>query len=195
MIAETKHCLRNLTKFEGRDSRQTFWYYILALVLFQMALGVVIAVPLMMDMFSRVFSAAQNGVPPEQMSAMMMGQMGPMVERQITAGAVLAVISAALFVAAFVRRLHDSNKPGWIALIPLLTVALGQYLAFTQVGQMMDTLAAATQSGDMEQLAAANRPIQIFSLVGWVGYLVVIVFGALQSTPGPNRYGDAPAEV
>lgn len=195
MIAETKHCLRNLATFDGRDSRQTFWFYIVALVLFQAALGTVVAIPLAMNMVSGAYSAAQNDASPEQVSLVMMTQMASMLKGQITISAVLAVLSAALFVAAFVRRLHDSNKPGWLALIPLLTVAVGQVIAFTQIEQLVDTLITASQAGDMQQLAEVDRQVRIFSLISWSGYLVVIVFGAMPSTPGPNRFGEAPAEV
>jgi uncharacterized membrane protein YhaH (DUF805 family) len=31
-----------------------------------------------------------------------------------------------------------------------------------------------------------------YGLVGWIGYIVVIIFGVMRSTDGPNQYGDEP---
>jgi uncharacterized membrane protein YhaH (DUF805 family) len=32
------------------------------------------------------------------------------------------------------------------------------------------------------------------ALIGWLPMLIAIVIGVLKSTPGPNRYGDAPVK-
>lgn len=195
MIAETKHCLRNLANFQGRDSRQTFWYYIVALIILQFGLGMVLVVPLMASMMGNMAQVVQSNAPPDQVGAAMFAQMGPMMKSQMQVSAVLAVITAILFVAAFVRRLHDSDKPGWIALVPLATVAVGQYYIYTQLDPLIDGMMAAMQTNDPQQVLAFEQQMRWMSIIGWAGYLVVIVFGAMKSTPGPNRYGEAPYQI
>ena len=195
MIAETKHCLRNLANFQGRDSRQTFWYYIVALIILQFGLGMVLVVPLMASMMGNMAQVIQSNAPPDQMGTAVFAQMGPMMKGQMQISGVLGIVVALLFIAAFVRRLHDSDKPGWIALVPLATVAAGQYYMFTQLDPLIDGMMAAMESNNPQQVIAFEQRMRWINLLAWAGYLVVIVFGAMKSTPGPNRYGEAPHPV
>jgi uncharacterized membrane protein YhaH (DUF805 family) len=193
MIAETKYCLANLTNFEGRDSRPTFWWYVLAIMLVQMVLGIVITVPMMGGMVTSMVDAAQQGMDPEAAQAMAMGRMLSSMQDWVIYGSVLSAISIALFAAAFVRRLHDSGKPGWIVWVPIATTVISQGLGFLYMGDAMAAMQTAMSSGDLETMAGVQRDMQLYSSIGYLGYLVVILFGVMDSTPGPNRYGDAPA--
>ena len=44
---------------------------------------------------------------------------------------------------------------------------------------------------EMQALMQSNH-MNTYGLVGWIAPLIVIVFGVLDSTEGPNRYGDEP---
>ena len=195
MIAETKHCLRNLTNFNGRDSRSTFWWYVLALVILQFLLGLVAAIPMAVGVMGEAMTMAQNGAPPDDLNGALFGMMGPMLKNQLLIGMGISVLMAALFSAAFVRRLHDSNKPGWIVLLPLGTLAFSQIYGFMNIDAMMQSMQLAAESGSIDQIGDMQRQIQGYSAVGYLGYLIVILFGVFDSTPGPNRYGEGPAEV
>ena len=195
MIQETKHGLRNLTNFDGRDGRQTFWLYVVALVILNFALGMVASVPMLANMFGSAMHSAQSGASPEQMQVTMLAAMGPALKTQVIVGAVLALITSLLFVAAFVRRLHDSNKTGWIALIPLMTTVYAHVFTFSHVDEMIGIMQAAMAANDPQAVMEMQRTMQAYSAVGWLGYLVVIVFGVLQGTHGPNKYGAEPGPL
>jgi len=195
MIAETRYALGNLTRFDGRDSRRTFWFYVAALVIANVVMGVIATVPFMASVAGTAASQVQNGGTPQDMVQAMMVDMASGMKTQLVVSAVLAAITFALFAAAFVRRLHDSGKTGWIALIPLMTTAYVQVFAFTHVDDIIMAMQAAMAANDPQQIADLESTLRGYSAVGWIGYLVVIVFGALQGNPGPNRYGEAPAAL
>ena len=112
MWGAIKYNLANLTNFNGRDARQTFWYYVLFLVVVQFGLGIVMAIPLYIDIFTQAFNAAQSGMGEEQVQAMIFTDMAGYMNNQAIVSAVLSLVMVALLLASFVRRLHDSGKPG-----------------------------------------------------------------------------------
>ena len=79
--------------------------------------------------------------------------------------------------AVTVRRLHDTNRTGWwvlVAVIPYFIVGV--------------TMGMAAASGSMAGLGTAG----LFSIVAFVGGIVLLVFMVLPGTPGDNRYGANP---
>jgi uncharacterized membrane protein YhaH (DUF805 family) len=95
----------------------------------------------------------------------------------------LATIVPSLAVAA--RRLHDTNRSGWWVLLPLIPECLMMVMAITTVG------AVAAGGG----LAAAIGGAALTGLIGLValaGAIVLIIFCAMPSQPGDNRYGPPP---
>lgn len=193
MIAETKYCLANLANFNGRDSRATFWWYMLAIIILQVVLGALLAGPMMAGMMGSLAESAQQGISPEAAQAQALGTMFSSMQDWLIYGTVLAVISVILFAAAFVRRLHDSNKPGWIVLIPIATTAISQVMGYQFINDALPAMQAAMEAGDFAAMAQLQQDMQGYSAISYIGYLVAIVFGVMNSTPGPNRYGDASA--
>lgn len=57
MLGAVKYNLANLANFKGRDARQTFWYYVLFLVIVQFAVSMVFTIPMYVSMFTGVFEA------------------------------------------------------------------------------------------------------------------------------------------
>jgi uncharacterized membrane protein YhaH (DUF805 family) len=45
---------------------------------------------------------------------------------------------------------------------------------------------------DMAAYMQGQSQMYTYGLVGWIAPIIVIVFGIMKSTDGPNRYGDAP---
>ena len=191
MINETKHCLKNVTNLEGRDARQTFWFYVLFLVLLQFAISMLAAIPTMASAIGSSFEAAQAGMDPERMEARIMAEMAGSLGTMMWVGIASSVAITLLFVAAFVRRLHDAGYTGWLVLVPVVIQALAMYAQVDQTAQLQEIFASGASPEQMQamQLEATSNPLNYIS---WLGYLFVIVFGVFKSQPGPNRYGEEP---
>jgi len=90
-------------------------------------------------------------------------------------GPLLVLFELAILVpsiAVGIRRLHDTNRSGWWLLIgygPALVSTLLPLLGIVNLNLMM-----------------------ILSLVALAGFVVLIVFMALEGTKGPNQYGPDP---
>ena len=192
MLGAIKYNLANLANPAGRDARQTFWYYMLFLVITQVVVSTIAAMPMYIAMFGGAIDAAQSGANEQEMNALMFANMRGHLHTQMWVGAVMGLIMAALFSAAFVRRLHDSGKPGWLLLLVLLPYLAS--LAFSIVN--FDAIMAMTERmmtmTDPAEVMASQSKLYAYSLPSWIAYIVTIVFGVMRSNDGPNRYGDAP---
>lgn len=191
MLGSIKYNLSNLLSFKGRDARQTFWFYVLFLFIIQYAAGFLISMPMMGGMMKGAFSAAQQGASEAELQARMMAQMAGYMRTTMTLSAVVAVIAALLLLAAFARRLHDSNKPGWIAFVAFAMSLVSQILVWSKMGEIIVAMTKA-QDSDLTSTFAMQSKVMGASALGWIAILIVIVCGVWPSTKGPNRYGDAP---
>lgn len=114
------HVFKNFTNFEGRASRSEFWWWYLFIVIVNIIISII------------VVSVSGNGL-------------------STAASIIVWIISLILFLASLsvaIRRLHDTGRSGWWALL---------------------------------------------YLVCCVGQIILIIFWATPSQPGPNQYGDGPA--
>lgn len=191
MFASIKHCLSNLTTFKGRDGRATFWFYVLLLVVAQYVLGFLIALPMMGGVAQDALNAAREGVSEVELQKQMLTRMSGMMRTSMLASGALALIFAFLLLAAFVRRLHDSNRPGWIAAIPFLLVLAGQAASIANMDAVLQAMSSAA-ANDPAATLEAQRPLLLAGALSWLGYLIVIVFGVWPSSDGNNRYGPEP---
>ncbi|MCX8528011.1 MAG: DUF805 domain-containing protein [Candidatus Nanopelagicales bacterium] len=114
------HVLKNLTNFEGRASRSEFWWWYLFIVIINIIFGGIVS------------TISGNG----------MGTATTIIVWVISMILFLATLSVAI------RRLHDTGRSGWWALL---------------------------------------------YLVCCVGQIILIIFWASPSQPGPNQHGDGPA--
>jgi uncharacterized membrane protein YhaH (DUF805 family) len=193
MLDAIKYNLTHVADFRGRDARQTFWYYVLFLFIIQVVAGMAMAIPMIVSIFRGIIAASQAGVTDQQqVAAMMTAQVGGFTQNMLPFSLGLSLVLMLLFVAALVRRLHDSGKPGWWALLPVATQVFSMGLTYSTIGKLQ-----AVMSDTMTDPQAAmhyQREVAPYSLISWVGYIAVIVFGIMKSTEGPNRYGEAPVE-
>ena len=192
MIEAIAYNFRNLANFEGRDNRPTFWWYVLFLVVIQFLLGMVMVIPMMIDMFGSAFDAAQSGVDPDQMQSQMMGGMVDSMRDQMWFGMITGVLTAALLLASFTRRLHDSGKPGWIALLVLALYLGSTVLNIVNMESIMAAMEESMLTTDPNVAIASQQQAMGYGLLAWVAYLVIIVFGVFDSENGPNQYGEEP---
>ena len=192
MLGAIKYNLSNLANFTGRDARQTFWYYVLFLVVLQVAVSMASTIPMMIDSMGQAFEAARAGVSPEQMNAQMMAGMGGYMQTTIWLGMVMGLAMALLLVAAFVRRLHDSDHSGWWAALPFVTQLISIGVSYSMADDMIAAMSMASDTAKFEAAMAQQQAITAYGMIGWIGPIVIIVFGIMKSTDGPNRFGDAP---
>jgi uncharacterized membrane protein YhaH (DUF805 family) len=197
MGSSIRHALGNLANFSGRDARQTFWYWVLVVVILQFAVSAAMTVPMTMRMMSRFMAMGMQGsgsdplVVQARLQAMMADMMATEMPRIVWVGIAVGVVSMLLLVASLVRRLHDSNLSGWWALAPglmycaALAMAPGQIEPTIKMMREMKPGVPPNMSAMMQMSLGQN-------LLAWVPVLLVIWFGVRKSTEGPNGYGDAP---
>ncbi|HVR91887.1 MAG TPA: DUF805 domain-containing protein [Novosphingobium sp.] len=191
MLGAIKYGLRNLLNFTGRDARQTFWYFVLAVYIVFTVLSMVTMVPLMMQIFAQAFAAAQSGASEVETDAAIMGQMGGMFNSIGWMGIVTGVGMMLLLAASFVRRLHDSDLSGWWAAIPGAIYAYSLSQMPAQMEAMSAVLAdpgAGTPQNPFTMMQAQGS----MAFLGWLPMLIVIVLGVRKSSPASNRYGTEP---
>ncbi|MBD3730098.1 MAG: DUF805 domain-containing protein [Sphingomonadales bacterium] len=192
MLGSIKYNLANLANFNGRDARQTFWYYVLFLVVIQFGAGIIAAIPMYSQIFSSAFNGAQSGMSEQQMQAMMFAQMGDSLRTQVWVSAAIGVVMTLLLIAAFVRRLHDAGYPGLIVLVPVATYLFSLAYNISNIDNVLAAMEAAAATENPQQALSMQGQMVGAGLVSWIGIIVVIVFGVMKSQAGPNKYGDAP---
>lgn len=183
-----RHNLARLAKFSGRESRADFWPYAIALFLGTMALSYLAFIPAMVDMLDRLgrrikedpgrsLLEPQAGQPP--------GTLPPELMPDLTSYLQLSILIYALFIlliaAAAVRRLHDRDRTGLWALLPLPFWGFSWTIALIGDPSMM--MAPGPDDLWLYRLSALNA-LPTWGLLIW---LVVLLAG--EGTKGDNRYG------
>lgn len=191
MIEAIKYNLTHLTQFSGRDARQTFWFYVLFLALVQFALSLAISIPLTGSMMGDAVVAARDGASEAEIQVRALAHVGTMMRVTIWTSVALGVLMAGLLVAAFTRRLHDSNKPGWIAILTVAIQLASLALAVAGIDDALQMIAQ-MQAGNPAALQGVQGDLAVRGLLGWVPLILIVVFGVLPSTQGENRYGPQP---
>lgn len=192
MLKAIRHGLTNLTKFSGRDARQAFWYYVLFLVIINMVVGFLMTIPMMATAFETAIQSARMGIPEDQVAVQMTAQMADQVETTMWVSLATNVASTFLLAASFVRRLHDSDHSGWWAVPAVAAQIVAAVYSVNQVGRVKELMTASVNPQDMAAYFDNQMQMMGYGLIGWIGPLIVIIFGVMKSTEGPNRFGDAP---
>jgi uncharacterized membrane protein YhaH (DUF805 family) len=139
-----KHVFGNYATFQGRASRSEFWWWYLFTSIVSFVVFIP-AIPWYNELLNSSMNQAGNAV-------MVM----PPITGLATVGLALSTIwTLAILIptiAVAARRLHDSNKSGWLLLLWFLSCCFG------------------------------------------IGAIILIILWILPSTPGPNRYGEGPAQ-
>jgi uncharacterized membrane protein YhaH (DUF805 family) len=162
LIGAVRHNLSHLLRFGGRETRGSFWRYILFLYVLQMAISMIGGIVVMSQIASRQAATFQS-----------------LLETVFLLIAIFAVAAVALLAAAVTRRLHDSGRSGSWGLMPV--PFLGAGLVGFQV--MMREL----PPDDTTFLMMLGNN---FAYLIAVGILVFLL--ARPGTPGTNRFGPDP---
>lgn len=146
-----KRPLEKYADFSGRAPRAEYWWFFLALIVTYIVINIIESIV---------------GI-----NKMVLGVYGPLA-------VLLWLATLVPSIAVGVRRLHDTNRSGWLILLPIVPYVL----AFALGGPAM--MAGGFGAG----LGIA----MLFMLIGFVCAIVLLVFMVLPSTPGDNRYGPNP---
>lgn len=192
MLGSIKYNLANLTNFDGRDARQTFWYYVLFLVVVQFAASMLVSIPITASTFSGAIKAAQTGMSEEALQAQMMAQMGGWFRISLWLSLVFSVLMAVLLVAALVRRIHDSGNSGWWGVVALIAQCVSIVHSYLMMDRMEELMIVAAGPDGAEKILSIQAEMMGIGLTAYVPMIIVIVFGVMKSTNGPNRYGTEP---
>ena len=169
-LKAVKTCFRKYANFSGRASRPEYWWFFLFAVVVSALFAVVDAAIFGVD--------AETGQAPRIFSGLFQ----------------LAILLPMLAVAW--RRMHDTGRPGWYVLLPML---LSFAFLFGALAGVVTFAAVETQLDD---------PGVLIAPAAWLGGHGVALVAVLQlglailmlwwltrpSQPGPNQYGPAPVE-
>jgi uncharacterized membrane protein YhaH (DUF805 family) len=189
MLSAIRYNLANLGNFKGRDRRSTFWFYILALAVIQVAIGWVISVVLAGSVAGDVLSVVQQGAGGGALQERMIAHLTTMLRVAGWVSAIVTVVMIGLVVASFTRRLHDAGKPGWIAGLTAVIQIAGIVLKIAAIAMTVRMLDADQAPVDHARLILTSG-----SLVAWLPVAIIVAFGGWPSSTRDNRHGPALAQ-
>lgn len=167
--AAIRSCLRKYLVFRGRASRSEYWWFSLALFL----AGLVAALA---DnwVFGVTASRGMDAVLPAGAGAPLHGWdavgQGPMVS-------LLGLLVFLPALAVAVRRLHDTERSGWL-LLPPFAIAFGGPLIVFVFAPLFGGIVAG-----------------VWTLVFRAALVLPLWWFVQPGTPGPNAYGADPLEM
>lgn len=198
MFEAIRHNLSNLTNFSGRDSRSTFWFYVLFLAITQVAVSLGLSMMAGGMMVADAFRAASAGAEQSAIERQMFAGIGDMMRISGWGSLLMSLAMTVLLAAALTRRLHDADKPGWIA----AAVVAMQLISIVLAIGIMDEIATLFASLDPDDPVAVQAAIQaqqgkyaFRGALGWLPMLAVVVFGVWPSSDGNNRYRAEPDHI
>jgi uncharacterized membrane protein YhaH (DUF805 family) len=194
MLQSIRYNFAHLFDFSGRDARQTFWFWMLFVVLLNIVASLVISVPMTMGAVSEGVDAARAG-NEAAVQAAVLDRMGGMAQTLIWVSVAVGIVNIVLVAAAFVRRLHDSGKSAlWAAIAGLAHVA-ALVLALDQVGDAEAMIRQAATATSAQEAMATQAQFGWQAILGWLPLILIVVFGLMKSDEGANRYGEAPVRT
>lgn len=150
--------LEKYADFSGRAPRAEYWWFVLALLV---AFIVARIIDSIVGLGHMVFYAY-----------------GPLAT-------LLWLATIVPSIAVGIRRLHDTGRPGWWILLPIVPYCLAIVIGGPA---MIAGMATSGGAGMMAGMALAG----LFMLIGGICAIVLLVFMVLPSMPGDNRYGPNP---
>nr|WP_245649155.1 DUF805 domain-containing protein [Sphingomonas mali] len=158
--------LKRYADFQGRSRRMEFWMWILFTLIVGLVLGFIDGI-LGFRLGPSSSSSFSSGGVTGFSTFSSIGILGLLWS--------LATLVPNIAVA--MRRLHDTDRTGWWLLLPVIPYVIGLVIMLgAAAGQNLGLIAVGG----------------IFSLIGLVGAIVLLVFYCLPGTPGPNRFGPDP---
>ena len=166
-------CLRKYATFSGRAPRSEYWWFALFVFLGSFVFSLI--------------DAALFGTGTAEVDA------SP--AQPLTGLFQLAVLIPIL--AAGWRRMHDTGRPGWYVLLPMLAALGGLFFLFLGIGGFGLAERAGADTGILTQLAAifGGAGMLVLVIAQIVLSLLLLWWLTRPSEPTPNAYGPPPHEV
>ena len=183
--------LAHLLDFAGREDRPTFWWYALFVVILQVLIGIVLALPMTIDAVGASMEAARAGATDTDVQSRILANMANsgQLQTQALISLILNLAAIALLAAAFVRRVRDAGFAAWIALVVLASQVYAAITEYFMSQRVVEEMQNALASGNAEAAAAAANDAMVSGIVGWIGLVVGIVLAVMKSKPAadPDR--------
>ena len=181
-------CFRRYAQFSGRARRPEFWWFVLFLFLAGVVLTVVNSLLFGPTVSMReVTTVAADGTTTTDTTRAVSYDGGWL-------GLVFNLATIVPLLAVTWRRLHDTGRAGWWALVPsaiVLVTVVGGLAATVGIGAALGAVGEA----DMALLAGAGLFVLaalLLSLAAWIWLVAVL---ARAGMPGPNRFGPEPIDA
>jgi len=191
MRAALRYHFKHLLAFYGRDSRQTFWYWFLLLFIVNIAVSLVTSMPMTMDAVTAGYDAVKGGDEVAAQTAML-SQMAVSMKRVIMVSLAVGVINVMLIAAPLIRRMHDSGNTGLWAIVAGVIYLLSLGLTWSRADEAVALMRRVAAASNPQMVLGMQPKFGLNSLLEYIPLIVVLGFGLLKSTPGPNRYGEGP---
>ena len=192
--------LAGILNFNGRMALHDFWPYAITVVLVLYGLGSAFGIWLQLEFSNRLgmggwFDEAYGSELAEQRAEQALALMKDIFRFFMPYAAISLALHIIPLSAAIVRRLHDTGRTGWWALIPLPFSAYGIYLmgnAFSRFPELM-----ATRPADPVIFAVV---LEIFVAIGvsllWIAAVIVLIILLCgRSSPKGDRFGPPPVPI
>jgi uncharacterized membrane protein YhaH (DUF805 family) len=159
----------------GRINRAKYW---LAVVIYLAITILLIAIGLIM------FGDSLLAIDDEAADEIAAG----LLSRGVGFVLIVLVVYIPMVISGFmvgIKRLHDRDKSGWWALMPV---------PFMVYGQIKGPEAAATMMSGAMPNSPAMLLVMLNNLLYWIAAIILVVMLAQAGTSGPNGYGPEPQE-
>jgi len=157
--------LKRYADFQGRSRRMEFWMWVLFTLIVGLVLGFIDGI--LGLRFGPSSSSFSSGATTGFSTFSSIGILGLL----------WSLATLVPNIAVSMRRLHDTDRTGWWLLLPVIPYVIGLVIMLgAAAGQNLGLIAVGG----------------IFSLIGLVGAIVLLVFYCLPGTPGSNRFGPDP---
>ncbi|MFY9974693.1 MAG: DUF805 domain-containing protein [Chromatiaceae bacterium] len=167
-VTAIKTCFSKYVTFSGRARRPEYWWFFLFIIL-----GSVIA----SFIDGAIFGVGTPQEPPTQLLS--------------------PIFSLATFLpmlAAGWRRMHDTGKPGWYLLIPLLVTVAG--MVALMVGALslghLDMAGVTEETLGTDGAGPGMAALAVFGIVQLAVSILIVWWLTRPTQPGPNAYGEEP---
>ena len=193
IFASIRYNLANLLRFSGRESRALFWPYAIAVFLLGIVAGILLFIPVMTDMMARAMDYVRThpgGIPHAALGQppVLPPELMPDMSRMIVPMLIVNLVGILLLAAAAVRRLHDCDRTGWWAALPLPFHIVAAAIGPAAAKAMMEAMKSfPPKQSALVTVSSLNSALSLLAL------LVLIVLLVGQGTSGPNRFGEARA--
>jgi uncharacterized membrane protein YhaH (DUF805 family) len=193
--------LRSLLRFSGREARQPFWLWVLAVIATAMIVW--------MGYFFLLFAGLTGGIEkfardhPDQVTrtvgpgsySIQVNGYHPEIMPDFTVSvyvmSVIAAVAIALLAAAVARRLHDSGRSGWWG-VPTPVLLVGGLAMMARLFTKMQALSADPTGGPPPAIFADLGVVMAWNLIYLGSVVMLIILCSMAGTPGDNRYGSIP---